>query len=207
MNTEIERAYISEERITTLLDEGCLDSKAADELLKWADEYLNDLVKTTAALERKMHIMLVTDLAVLYLLFQANKLPYSAFASLPFLQASAAYLWGGLLAGAWVCTVFAVFCLVAGLFTTSRTGLRGDRPANWDIQYLTLPPHAETDDNKNRDYILGHLCIKYSKKMQASQATHDRKLRLYKPGFVAHCTLLLVLALGAILRILAVALP
>ena len=207
MNIQSTSTNISEEQLTALINERCLDSRAANELLKWADEHLNDLVKTTSALERKMHIMLVTDLAVLYLLFQIDPLPDSSSAFSPFWQETTASLWSGLLISAWGCVIFAVSFLVAGFFATSRTGLRGTNPANWNIEYLTLPPNAETNESKNHDYILGHLCIKYSKKMQISQTTHDRKLRLYKLGFVAHCILLFILVLGAILRILAVALP
>lgn len=115
--------------------------------------------------------------------------------------------WGSLLVFAWVCAIFATGFLISGLFVPSRFGLRGDRPANWDIQYLTIPPDTKPADSKNRDYILGYLCAKYSGNIQISQTTHDKKLRLYKPGFYAHCVLLLVLALGAIFRTLAVALP
>ena len=192
---------ISPESVSALIRENRLDGAAAGELLKWADEHLKDLAKVMENLERKMQIMLVADLAILYLLFRAGEFPADAFALSSARTGVAAWLWSVLLLLAWTCAVFALSYLVRGLLTANEFGLRGEHPVNWSMKYLTLPENG--DEEKNRDYILAHLCAKYSDKIKITQDAYDRKLRLYKRGLRAHRLLLAILALGVLFRILA----
>ena len=200
------RTPISIDAITNLIKGGDsgdkrLDCKAAGEMLKWADEHLNDIAKGTVLLERKMHIMLVANTGILYLLFQVSHMPAPQFSFLPlWSHACMAWGWFGMKCIAWAAIGIAMVFAGWGLFVPVKSGLRGTDPNEWGLEYLTM----NTGDNpsSNAKYILGYLCAKYCRRIRQSMSIHQCKLCLYRLGLMANCILFAVMMLAVGIRIL-----
>ena len=194
---------ITNDTIVTLAEKGRLDGNATSELLKWSDEHLKSLTKGMGDLERKMHIMLAIDLAILYLIFREGGNSAPQFALSASYADCVSLLWRIFLTAVLAITGFAMVCFGRGLLVPAPFGVPGTRLINWGTEYLTVLSNGPNGENKEKNVtkMRGFLCVQYSDRIQQSAKTHQKKLRLYRRGLNAHWVLLGFILLGACAKI------